>query len=107
MLERADIKRVTGKRQTYQCGDTSIENVSTLPVTLHQNGTPSNWYEARTIAKRWLRSHHPESIEARHIDLRGKDGDLIIADPAFRAEIFKAVVRILKARRASSWTLPD
>jgi hypothetical protein len=76
-------------------------------VTLHQNGAAVNWYEARKIAKRWLNAHHPGSIEAKHIDLRGKDGDLIIADPAFRAEIFNAVVRILKARRATSWTLPD
>jgi hypothetical protein len=66
-----------------------------------------NWHEARKIAKRWLDLHHPGSIEAKHIDLRGKDGDLIIADPAFRAEIFSAVVRILKARRAASWKLPQ
>jgi len=75
-------------------------------VRIHQLSTV-NWHEARRIAKRWLNSLQLEAIESSHIDLRGRDRELIAADPAFRAEIFKAAVRILKARGASSWSLPD
>jgi hypothetical protein len=65
------------------------------------------WQEARKIAERWLDSLHLGSIKGRHIDLRGKGSDLIVADPAFRAEILQAVIRILKARGAHSWQLPE
>jgi hypothetical protein len=66
-----------------------------------------NWQEARRIAKRWVDSLQLESINGKHVDLRAKGSDLIVADPAFRAEIFRAAIRILKARGAGSWQLPE
>jgi hypothetical protein len=65
------------------------------------------WQEARKIAERWLDSLQLGSVKGKHIDLRGNGGDLIVADPAFRTEILQAAIRILKARGADSWQLPE
>lgn len=65
------------------------------------------WQDSRKTAERWLESLKLGKIKGAHIDLRDKGDTLAEKDPHLRAQILQAAKRILTARGADSYILPD
>jgi len=66
-----------------------------------------SWQESRKTAERWIESLQLGKIKGRHIDLRDKGGTLVEKDLELRVQILQAAKRILKARGADSYILPE